>query len=91
MMIPVDERLLHVRFIIDREPHITVDTSKCATCSHHACTYCCPAELYELDQSGIQFSFEGCLECGTCHIVCDLHAVSWRYPKGGYGVAFRFG
>jgi ferredoxin like protein len=37
------------------------------------------------------FNCEGCLECGTCKVVCDRDAVSWRYPRGGYGVRYRWG
>jgi ferredoxin like protein len=37
------------------------------------------------------FSYEGCLECGTCKMVCSLQAVNWSYPKQGNGVLYRFG
>jgi ferredoxin like protein len=37
------------------------------------------------------FSYEGCLECGTCRMVCSFHAVNWSYPKQGNGVLYRFG
>ncbi len=91
MTMQVDEKLQHVRFNVDREPHITVDTSICPTCTHRACTLCCPAELYTLGEQGLEFSYEGCFECGTCYVICDRGAVRWSYPRGGYGVAFRFG
>jgi len=36
------------------------------------------------------FVHDGCLECGTCYVVCQKDAFTrWRYPRGGYGVAFR--
>ena len=35
---------------------------------------------------------DGCLECGTCRIICDEHRnVDWEYPRGGYGILFKFG
>jgi len=35
---------------------------------------------------------DGCLECGTCRIICDDYRnVDWEYPRGGYGVLFKFG
>ena len=36
------------------------------------------------------FVYAGCLECGTCFVVCDGDAFTrWRYPRGGFGVSFR--
>jgi ferredoxin like protein len=36
------------------------------------------------------FVYDGCLECGTCYIVCHKKAFTrWRYPRGGFGVAYR--
>ena len=35
---------------------------------------------------------DGCLECGTCRIICnDFSNVEWEYPRGGYGILFKFG
>lgn len=32
----------------------------------------CPAGLYQLDAQGnLKFDHLGCLECGTCRILCD--------------------
>ena len=34
----------------------------------------------------------GCLECGTCRIICTTYRnVDWEYPRGGYGILFKFG
>ena len=35
--------------------------------------------------------FGGCLECGTCMIACIDGALDWNYPRGGFGVQYRFG
>ncbi|MCS3422133.1 ferredoxin family protein [Rahnella sp. Lac-M11] len=53
----------------------------------------CPAGLYRMNETGeITFDPNGCLECGTCRIVCHDEAFSlWRYPAAGCGVTFRFG
>jgi len=33
---------------------------------------------------------DGCLECGTCRVVCSEHRnVLWEYPRGGYGILFN--
>lgn len=53
----------------------------------------CPAGLYKKDTQGeITFEAHGCLECGTCRILCEETTFArWRYPQAGYGVTFRFG
>lgn len=52
----------------------------------------CPAGLYSVnDESKVELSVDGCLECGTCKIACGDEVLSWRYPKGASGVQYRFG
>jgi ferredoxin like protein len=35
---------------------------------------------------------DGCLECGSCRIICSDHLnVDWEYPRGGHGILFKFG
>jgi ferredoxin like protein len=90
--INVDEIFDYTSFTIDREAHIVLDPEVCATCDHRGCANSCPARCYtwsEEDQK-MDFVYDGCLECGTCYIVCDRDAFTrWRYPRGGFGVSFR--
>lgn len=53
----------------------------------------CPAGLYKQDDSGnIRFDSAGCLECGTCRVLCgDTILEQWEYPQGTFGVEFRYG
>ncbi len=88
----VEERLALTKFEVHSEPHIILRTEKCKTCSFKICVSSCPAGLYTLNESGeIQFTYEGCLECGTCRIVCPENAIEWNYPPGGFGVQYKFG
>lgn len=87
----IEEKLNYVRYCVDREAHIVVNRTLCRDCPHRACTRCCPAECYKLENGQLQFTYEGCLECGTCRFVCDRGAVDWDYPRGGFGVCYRFG
>ena len=32
-----------------------------------------------------------CVECGVCKIVCPYDNFDWRYPRGGYGVRYKYG
>ena len=45
----------------------------------------------ENDNGEIIIGVDGCLECGTCLLVCGPEVLEWHYPSGGAGVQFRFG
>jgi ferredoxin like protein len=52
----------------------------------------CPAGLYaENDRGEVSLIIDGCLECGTCRLVCGTDVLEWAYPEGGAGVQLRFG
>ncbi|PWC12096.1 ferredoxin family protein [Brenneria roseae subsp. americana] len=53
----------------------------------------CPAGLYKQDDNGhFLFDYAGCLECGTCRVLCgDTILEKWQYPSGTLGVEFRYG
>jgi len=52
----------------------------------------CPAGLYSISSDGqVELSQDGCLECGSCKIVCGDEVVSWSYPEGATGIQYRFG
>jgi ferredoxin like protein len=90
----VDDRLGKTVFDLDHEPHIVVDYDKCKDCVDKPCVPMCPARLYLLQQSSLVFNCEGCLECGTCRVVCHAGGnggVSWKYPRGGLGVRYKDG
>ena len=90
----VDDCLALDRFEPDEEPFITVDTQVCRTCETKPCLYVCPSQVYRLDKGELVYNTEGCIELGASRIVCDhigRGAIRWNYPRGGYGVEFRFG
>lgn len=53
----------------------------------------CPAGLYKRgDDGSIFFDYAGCLECGTCRVLCGKTIIKkWEYPCGTLGVEYRFG
>lgn len=77
----------------DRESHICLDQARCGQCAEHWCISVCPAHLYSLNEETGEMvvEFAGCLECGTCKIACTYGSVSWEYPRGEFGVQYRFG
>jgi len=81
------------KFIIDEEQaHIVLDKEICNRCKEKPCLMVCPAGLYKLDvNEDICFDYAGCLECGTCRIMCkNKGIVKWEYPRGTFGVNFRY-
>ena len=87
----VEEKLALNKFEIDREVHITVDESKCRDCKTNVCVYSCPADCYTVRDGHVTFSYEGCLECGSCKLACDQGAIKWVNPRGGFGICYQFG
>ena len=73
------------------ESHILIDAAICGTCENRICLRACPADLYTVEGGQVIVDHSGCLECGTCMIVCQLGAISWRYPDAGFGIRYRYG
>ncbi len=88
----LDEIMEKNKWNLDDTPHIIVDTEKCSKCTKKPCIYLCPAGCYNLTEDNrVIFSYEGCLECGTCRIICPMQAIKWDYPEGGMGFQVRYG
>jgi len=52
----------------------------------------CPAGLYKLQNDSLQFDYAGCLECGTCRILCGRTLLEkWEFPRGTMGIEYRQG
>lgn len=88
----ISSLLSTVHFDVDDKAHIEVDGDTCVGCPSHPCLNFCPAGCFTAagDAGKIDYYYVGCLECGTCLIMCDRDAVRWTYPKGGYGISYRF-
>lgn len=87
----IAERLETILFSVDQTPHILVDGQRCGDCAGHPCLNFCPARCFTQNGAGgIDFYYVGCLECGTCLLLCEDGAIQWNYPPGGRGVSYRF-
>jgi len=76
----------------DGHPHIEVHTEICnSICKTKACLFVCPANVYTEQEGKIVADWAGCLECGTCRAACPTDALQWEYPRGGFGVIYRYG
>lgn len=91
----IEEKLFQNRYLVDAgRPHIHIRSpSLCEKkCETKQCLVCCPAGCYTLENGKVVLITDGCLECGTCRIICTTHRnVAWEYPRGGYGIQFKFG
>jgi len=91
----VEEKLFQDRYRVDvGRPHIKIkDAQLCTKCTAQQCTVCCPAGCYSPESNGqVTLTTDGCLECGTCRIICDEHRnLDWEWPRGGFGILFKFG
>ncbi|MDD2586422.1 MAG: 4Fe-4S dicluster domain-containing protein [Syntrophomonadaceae bacterium] len=76
----------------DKEPHIMIKPGMEKDPRLKKAMLVCPAGLYSENEKGeVELTIDGCLECGTCRMVCGAEVLDWEYPSGGAGVQFRFG
>jgi ferredoxin like protein len=91
---PVPERLSKNRYDLDKvHSHIEVhqDVAR-RTGTASVLVRVCPAHVYAEEADGtISVSEAACLECGTCMAVAAPGALTWHYPRGGFGIAYREG
>lgn len=89
--VEIEDKLIQTRFNVDITGHIRVNVEICRGCSDKPCLYVCPVRNYTLRNGELNFDWEGCLECGACRIACTTGAIDWNYPRGGFGVSWRYG
>lgn len=90
----VDDLLVSIKYFIDEEQsHLWIeDDDICDRCEYKPCLYFCPVNVYTLGNDGqVQVAYQGCVECGSCRVGCPYHNIGWTLPRGGYGVAYKFG
>lgn len=87
----VEQKLSINKYELDEESHIKIDQEVCRTiCQTKVCLFICPAKVYTQRGDEIVADHAGCLECGTCSIVCPESALHWHYPRGSLGVIYRY-
>lgn len=91
-LVNVDVKLGVNKFFVDEgEAHIELIDNPDPT-EFKKLEIACPAGLYKKDENGFHFDYAGCLECGTCRILCGKTILKkWEYPNGTFGVEFRYG
>lgn len=87
----LEERLFLTRFKVDKSSHLVVDQSKCQVCHDKPCTIVCPVKDYVWEGGRLVVSYEGCVECGACEVVCPFGKIKVNLPPSGHGVNYRYG
>ncbi|MCL2807384.1 MAG: ferredoxin family protein [Coriobacteriia bacterium] len=89
----VDEFLSLNKYEVDEEcAHIELESNPDMN-EFRKLVCVCPAALYKIEEDGkTSFDYAGCLECGTCRIICGKTIVNkWLYPSATKGVEYRYG
>ncbi|MEK6543409.1 MAG: 4Fe-4S dicluster domain-containing protein [Elusimicrobiota bacterium] len=91
----IDERLGLLTYKNDHETHIKLRKEEVCSkdCKDKACTFLCPAEVYLWNPAASQLKvqYENCIECGGCRMICPWDNIDCDWPRGGYGVAYKYG
>jgi len=89
----IDAKLGVNKFHVDEDnAHIVVKVNP-DMAEYKKLMLACPANLYKLDDSGVvHFDYAGCLECGTCRVLCGNTILEkWEFPMGTMGIEYRQG
>lgn len=92
-VVNVDIKLGVNKFHVDEEnPHIVLKDNPDLQ-EFKKLMNACPAGLYKLEEdNSVRFDYAGCLECGTCRVLCaNTILEKWEFPRGTFGVEFRHG
>ncbi len=90
----LEDKLFLVGFKPDEAgSHLVVRSQEACrnSCERKLCTAFCPAQVYKWEEGAITVGYNGCLECGACRIGCPNSNIEWRYPRGGFGLQYKFG
>jgi len=90
----IDDILMSLKYFTDeQELHLAIiEPIVCQECVEKPCIDFCPVGAYRLqDGNTVQIAVQSCIECGTCRLLCPYQNVSWKYPRGGFGVSYKFG
>jgi ferredoxin like protein len=90
----IDDILMSLKYYTDEhEAHVKIiDPQACIRCGSKSCVQFCPVGAYRTEDGGtVQIAFQSCIECGTCRVMCPSANVSWKLPRGGFGVSYKFG
>jgi ferredoxin-like protein FixX len=89
----IDEKLALNKFDVDEGCAHIVLKDDAVDSEFDKLVLACPAALYKRDKEGRKtFDYAGCLECGTCRILCGQTILEkWVLPGPTKGIEYRWG
>lgn len=95
LTVKVEDKLFQNRYLVDEgRPHIRIKDPSTVSPTLERLVTLCPAGCWSKQADGtLTGSLDGCFECGTCRIVAKAvgDELEWSYPRGGYGISYKFG
>ena len=92
----IEDKLFTLGILPDEHrSHLTVKSP--ASCLnecgplHRPCTFFCPANVYKWEQDRITVAYNNCVECTACRTGCPLDNIDCQFPRGSFGVGYKFG
>lgn len=84
--------LNYVEIRADDRSHITIRKDKVCfeECENKPCTFICPSRVYYWEDESIKVLYKRCVECGACIWGCPYENIGWHYPRGGYGIVYKY-
>ena len=85
--VKLEEKLYENKFVPDVESHIKTNNDICVLCQGKECTRLCPSNVFSWSKidDRLIISYESCLECGACKMICPFEVIKYNHPKSGYG------
>jgi len=76
----------------DNASHIKIKNEKICEkkCPSKCCTNYCPTGVFKAEDKGISIDYTRCVECGACPYGCPSQNIAWEYPRGGFGVVYKY-
>lgn len=90
----IDDILMTLKYFLDEQVvHLAIISQEvCTQCETKPCTYFCPVGVYSVGADGkTQVAHQSCVECGSCRVGCPYGNIEWKLPRGGHGIAYKFG
>lgn len=91
----LEDKLFLDKYRVDSESHLRIkDPEVCLQCKEKQCTLVCPAGVYkwDSDRKKMVVGWENCIEMGACMVACnEFDNIEMIYPRGGYGIAYKYG
>jgi ferredoxin like protein len=76
----------------DGSSHIKIKNEKICQkkCDAKCCTYYCPSGVFIARGNTIDIDYTRCIECGACPYGCPNQNIAWEFPRGGFGVVYKY-